>query len=248
MNPLQKIEHYKNNFTKSEKQIYNFVKKQPYLVIRHNIQQLSDDVNLSKAAIVRFCKKVGYQGFTEFKFELSRFMFSTNKQENLDSIHYISALYQSHIKEFCNSLSLDRIKELTTTIKKSRFIKIVGKNRSGLSARQLRLRMSKIGYDAESIDDLALMMILQDILKEDDLVILFSVYAHDEDYKNMLKELKNNNIKTALITVTKNNQLNKYCDYTFNLPCISRASSQTFLDDQALFFVFIEILLAELAN
>ncbi|MEG0451566.1 MAG: MurR/RpiR family transcriptional regulator [Coprobacillus sp.] len=251
MNPIQKIELYKDNFTKVDTLIYEWLKKQPNMIIRHPIETLAKETHTSKAAIIRFCKKVGYNGFSEFKFEMSRYIISGERPENethpLNTIKSITSLYEGYLRQFNDALDISKIKELIKEIKSSKRIKVVGSNRTGLSATQLRLRMSKIGYDAEAITDFVLLSVIQDIMTKDDLIIFFSIYAKNSYYDNFIKEVSKTDAKIVLITMNPHNKIGKLCDYEFILPWISKASTSSFLDDQALFFVFIEILLAELA-
>lgn len=251
MNPLKKIELYKDSFTKVDTLIYEWLKAQPNMIIRNSIDVLAHETKTSKAAIIRFCKKVGYNGYAEFKFEMSRYIISGERSENekqpLNTIKSITSLYEGYLRQFNDQLDLENIKEFIKEIKTASRVKIVGQNRTGLSATQMRLRMSKIGYDAEAITDLVLLSVIQDIMQKGDLIIFFSIYAKNDSHENFIKEVSKAGAKVALITMNPNNKIGKYCDYEFVLPWISKASSASFLDDQALFFVFIEILLAELA-
>jgi len=87
-----------------------------------------------------------------------------------------------------------------------------------------------------------------DMMAENDLFIMFSIRASLNIYDPFIKELSMNKCNMSLVTMSKTSPYHKYFDQIFNLPCISKASALQFLDDQAIFFVFIEILLRELAK
>jgi DNA-binding MurR/RpiR family transcriptional regulator len=254
MDPIQRMKYYQEDYTKAEQQIYHWIKQQPQIIFRCSIEEAALQTNTSKAAIIRFCKKIGYQGFAEFKFELSRYIISGEgaralaDKEPLNTVKSITSLYEGYLRQFEDTLDIQEIKDFVKDIKKARRIKIIGNNRTGLSALQMRMRMSKIGYDAEAIaSDMILVNVLQDILTNKDLVIIFSIWAKNDVYLELVKRLSKEGVTIALVTMTAKNALSKYCDYQFQLPWISKASSTSFLDDQALLFVFIEIVLAELA-
>lgn len=124
-------------------------------------------------------------------------------------------------------------------------IKIFGMNRTGLSAKQLRMRLSKIGQDSEAVDDIILMEDVVNSLNKDDLVIIFSITG--DRYNHLVDELNENETKTILITMNPQTSINNKVLLKVLLPMVSRGTSR-FLDDQALFFIFIEILLASLAE
>ena len=46
------------------------------LVASYTIIDVAEFADVSKSALLRFCKKLGYSGYSEFKFEVSRFLLS----------------------------------------------------------------------------------------------------------------------------------------------------------------------------
>ena len=114
MNPFERLDFYKSNYTKSEKIIYEWIKKNPTTVMKDSIESLAEEISTSKAAIIRFSKKIGYSGFAEFKFELSRYIISgirENKNENMDISRSITSLYAGYIKQINDFIDLKNIKK-----------------------------------------------------------------------------------------------------------------------------------------
>ena len=72
MNPFEKIELKKDTFTKKEMIVYNILQKNPDLILRGSITSLAKDYQVSQSTITRFCQKIGYDGFNEFKFDVFR--------------------------------------------------------------------------------------------------------------------------------------------------------------------------------
>lgn len=251
MNPIDKLNLYKDSFTKSELLIYNFIIKNPHTIIRGTIDATANLSNTSKSAIMRLCKKIGYDGFSEFKFELSRYIISMDKdysENKTDSITQITETYSKHILALANHVTREQLSKITHLFKKATRIKTVGYNRTGLSAQQLRLRLSKLGFDCEAIVDPVLMSAQEDILKANDLVIIFSITGEATHYQSFCSSLKDNHCDIVLFTMNPKCPLVDYATETVFLPYISHSSYDSFLDDQAIFFVFIELFLSELAN
>ena len=249
MNPFERLDFYKSNYTKSEKIIYEWIKKNPSTVVKDSIESLAEEISTSKAAIIRFSKKIGYSGFAEFKFELSRYIISgirENKNENMDISRSITSLYAGYIKQINDFIDLKNIKTIAKTLSNARRVKILGKNRTGLSALQFRYRLTKIGFDAEAITDGILMNQLQESLTKGDVVLIFTTRAEDLQYYELIKNISKNGVTTIVVTCTET-KLIKQSNYHILLPSIENASTSSFLDNQTIMFVFIEILLAELA-
>lgn len=249
MNPFERLDFYKSNYTKSEKIIYEWIKKKPSTVVKDSIESLAEEISTSKAAIIRFSKKIGYSGFAEFKFELSRYIISgirENKNENMDISRSITSLYAGYIKQINDFIDLKNIKTIAKTLSNARRVKILGKNRTGLSALQFRYRLTKIGFDAEAITDGILMNQMQESLTKGDVVLIFTTRAEDLQYYELIKNISKNGVTTIVVTCTET-KLIKQSNYHILLPSIENASTSSFLDNQTIMFVFIEILLAELA-
>ena len=249
MNPFERLDSYKSNYTKSEKIIYEWIKKNPSTVVKDSIESLAEEISTSKAAIIRFSKKIGYSGFAEFKFELSRYIISgirENKNENMDISRSITSLYAGYIKQINDFIDLKNIKTIAKTLSNARRVKILGKNRTGLSALQFRYRLTKIGFDAEAITDGILMNQMQESLTKGDVVLIFTTRAEDLQYYELIKNISKNGVTTIVVTCTET-KLIKQSNYHILLPSIENASTSSFLDNQTIMFVFIEILLAELA-
>lgn len=250
MNPLEKLDFYQNQYTKSELIIYKWIKSKPSAVVKDSIDQLANDIPTSKAAIIRFSKKLGYSGFAEFKFELSRYIISgireKNKNEDLDTAKSITSLYAGYIKQINEFINPKKVKKIAQLIATARRVKIIGRNRTGFSALQLRYRLAKIGLDAETITDTLLLDQIQDSLTKDDVVIIFTTRALHKIYFDFLKNVSRNKVKIVIISCAHTPLLEK-STHSVLLPSINNASNSSFLDDQAIMFVFIEILLAEIA-
>ena len=249
MNPFERLDFYKSNYTKSEKIIYEWIKKNPTTVMKDSIESLAEEISTSKAAIIRFSKKIGYSGFAEFKFELSRYIISgirENKNENMDISRSITSLYAGYIKQINDFIDLKNIKTIAKTLSNARRVKILGKNRTGLSALQFRYRLTKIGFDAEAITDGILMNQMQESLTKGDVVLIFTTRAEDLQYYELIRNISKNGATTIVVTCTET-KLIKQSNYHIVLPSIENASTSSFLDNQTIMFVFIEILLAELA-
>lgn len=251
MNPIDKLNLYKDSFTKSERLVYEYIVKNPNIIIRNTIDSLAEHTDTSKSAIMRLCKKMGYQGFSEFKFELSRYIISMEKDyesDQTDAITKITNEYSKHILALVNHVQSDQLKRMVQLFKKAKKVKVLGNNRTGLSAQQFRYRVAKLGFDCEAIVDNVLMMNQEDILTTGDLCIIFTITGEAHMYKQLASSLKEKGCDVIVFTMNPKCPLFSYAKEIIFLPYISRSSYDSFLDDQAVFFVFIELFLSELAT
>lgn len=69
-----------------------------------------------------------------------------------------------------------------------------------------------------------------------------------KDYDQMLALLQERGCHTVLVTMNPRLPSARYADQVIALPCISRASATNFFEDQIIVYLFIELLLYEVAN
>lgn len=69
------------NFTESELAVARYIAGHPMDVVGNTVSKVSELSGLSAAAIVRMCQRMGYSGFSEFRFEMDRQLLSNGTQE-----------------------------------------------------------------------------------------------------------------------------------------------------------------------
>lgn len=58
------------NLNETEAHVYNYIMQNKEKILDESIRELANDVHVSTATIVRFCKKLGCEGFIELKYKL----------------------------------------------------------------------------------------------------------------------------------------------------------------------------------
>ncbi len=247
--PLEALAAHMPTLTKTERAIAEFILNDPVTAYQSDTDFLAKETGASKAAFIRLCQKIGYKGYSEFRFALSRSMISNTPDfvSSDDPILKITYTYSKLINQIQDTVNLKAIEELADHIIKSRRLKIFGSNRTFLSAQQLRMRLGKIGIDAEAIGDEISMRDISELLTEEDYMILFSIKGM-EHYIPVINLAKLNNCPVTLLTMTAGNKLESIVDQQILLPIASRLTTSSFLDDQIIYFVFIEILLTILSK
>lgn len=235
-------------FTRKERIIAEYVLEDPIRVIQLTAEKIAEETNSSKAAFIRFCQKLGYEGYSEFRFSLSRSMVATIPTDNLNSVTLITQTYTDYISQIPKMVSQEQVREVAQLLINAKRLKFLGINRTALSAFQLRMRLARLGFDAEVIQDPAMMRDIAEYLNDEDVCVIFSIKASSQNYGQIIHEMLSQNVKVVLLTMTPNNTFANIIHRMVTLPYISKSSSKTFYDDQAIFFIFNEILLNEIAR
>lgn len=72
MSCIYRIKENMHTYTDTEKRIAEYILENKDEVVNFSSQHFAKEINSSAAAIVRFSKKIGYNGFTHLKVELAR--------------------------------------------------------------------------------------------------------------------------------------------------------------------------------
>ena len=250
MNPLDLIQQNFESFTKTEEIIAVYILNNPSQFARSNVEVTVAETKTSKPAMIRFAKKLGYNGYSELKYDIAKFIISESYNENIeennnDPIRHITDTYCKYITQLNETLVKDDLDKLSKDIIKARKAKVLGLNRTGLSAKQLQLRALKIGVDIECINDSIAMYDVVNTLNDKDICLIFTVKG--KHYDEMVENLKQRNVKVAVITMTNSLAFLKLCDHKILLQPVNRGYAK-FCDEQAIYFVFVEILLNYLST
>lgn len=95
------------SLNETETYVYNYVVKNTKKVLNESIRELANNTHVSTATVMRFCKKMGCEGFTELKYRLKEIeeVQETDQEEQNDFYDYIEYIkskeYLDSIKKNC---------------------------------------------------------------------------------------------------------------------------------------------------
>ena len=185
-------------------------------IIYMSITELSMRFKIAEATILRFCKKLGYKGFQDFKLAISKEL-GSDKIDGSDHGEQNNILEKilSGIDFTCKNLNnTDCIKAAEMIYNASR-ISIFGVGNSGVSTKYFELSLLKLGICANNSSDSHLQTIFASNFSENDVVILVSVSGSTIDIINFAQICKKRNVPIIVITNYGKSPLAKYADLTF---------------------------------
>lgn len=138
------------SLNETEAYVYNYVVKNTKKVLNESIRELANDTHVSTATIMRFCKKMGCEGFTELKYRLkeSEEMQETKEDNVADQFGYF-------IEKIKSSDYLDSIQRAAEIIKQSDLILTLGIGTTGDFAKYTSRLLSGVGYCCYGVDGAA---------------------------------------------------------------------------------------------
>jgi DNA-binding MurR/RpiR family transcriptional regulator len=137
------------NFTPTEILIYNYLIAHPDEILELSIRQLASTIHVSSASIIRCVKKMGYDSFYEFKFDLKQQKL-TSQTEKLATNYDIEIIDLSH--DFFKRPLLQQYSHELTAFKKlmlnTNNILFFGIGTSGILAQYGARQFSNLGINS----------------------------------------------------------------------------------------------------
>ncbi|MBT2601009.1 MULTISPECIES: MurR/RpiR family transcriptional regulator [Oceanobacillus] len=197
-------------FSDLEFSLYNFIVTHPEKVIYMRIRDLANETHVSPTSILRFCKKLGYDGFTEFKVQLKMYM---NQTENLSFIHSTTSLTE-YLERTMQHDYNQRISTISQSIAAAQTIIFIGSGTSGILAEYGSRYFSALKKFSLHINDPYFPMYTSSL--ENSVAIVLSVSGETESIINIANRAKEEGTKIISITNYPDCTLAKLSDYNLS--------------------------------
>lgn len=83
-----------SKFTETEHHLYRYIVENKDRVMYMRVRELSEATHVSPASIVRFTRKLGCEGFSEFKVKLKQEALRIGEKKALDSVEVLEAFFE----------------------------------------------------------------------------------------------------------------------------------------------------------
>lgn len=169
LNLSNRISQNYSLLSKKEKNIADYVLARQEDIDQLSIQHLAAAVGTSNATITRFCHKLNYRSFAEFKSKL--FQEQHKKPLGLQVTSTIADYYSQLIQSSAELIETDALNDLIEQIKSAKRILICGLGSSGLTATEFKYQLMRMNFNVDAITDPHMMLMNATLLGENDLLI-----------------------------------------------------------------------------
>lgn len=198
------------SFNEIETSLYNYICQNSDKVAYMRIRELADETHVSTATILRFCKKLNCEGFSEFKVKLKMYLKEDKKTK-------IKSSQQTVVEFFERTLKGDfeeKIKEAASLITKADIVIFIGIGSSGILAEYGARYFSSLGKFSLYIKDPHFP--IHSKLRNNSVTIALSVSGENNFTVTHLNQLKKEGSKIVSITNNKLSIIAKISD--INIP------------------------------
>lgn len=192
--------------SESERHLLEYIVKHIDAIPNMSIVKLSEEASVSTATIVRLMKKIGYDGFTSFKYKIKDHVRQASPDE-MNSLDMIEAKINSAIKkneqEVLNTISMLSMGNIEDAIQKlyhSSKIYIFARGFSEMIAKEMAIKFQLTGKNCEMHNDPNIIKLISKRIKKTEIVIFVSLNGETEELVEACKNLKMRNVSTITLT------------------------------------------------
>lgn len=178
-----------------------------------SITELAGRLNTAEATVVRFCKKLGYNGFQDFKLSLSQELGMVDSQSMNSVVKRIALQMTDAINETSRSLQYDNCLKIADLMINAKKIGAFGVGNSSITAMEVSNVLARIGITVVATPDSHLQAMIAGNMTVGDVVVLISVSGSTKDILDVADIAKKNGVTIVVITCYDHSPLAKYADY-----------------------------------
>lgn len=186
--------------SKSEKKIADYLKKIDNEIIYKTLQEVSKEVDVGEATVMRFCRKIGFDGFQNLKLEIAKQNTFIKQQEEEDFTVRIAENMCNTINE--TKLAIDKkfINKAIEMILSAKNVFLFGSGTSGTVALEMQQKFIRYGKLCHFTIDSHFQLMHAASVTDKDVVIAFTLSGSTIDTLESVKLAKKNNATIIVVT------------------------------------------------
>jgi len=198
-----KMESYYPSLTKSEKKVADYILANFKDIMYLSVTELAELASVGETTIFRFCKKLGFKGYPEFKLLIAQDIVNFEKVNQSEPSSYISSLKDNivaKVNECYQILDGDALTDAIEMIYNSKRVFFFGIGSSGITAATAKERLMRIGFLTDVASDAHRMNMVSSVLSDRDTIVAFSLSGATTDVLESLSIAKENGVNIVVAT------------------------------------------------
>ncbi|OJG98329.1 RpiR family phosphosugar-binding transcriptional regulator [Enterococcus termitis] len=219
----QRIRLKKGNLSETEQKIAHYFVHSDEMISRKTLEELANEIEVSQSSIYQFVKKIGYNGFQDFKIDIAR---NSNYQpafQNLNintgadditpedtSIDIAKKVVQSNIYSLSNAthfLTEELLDRVLTIIYSAKTLHFFGLGGSSIVAFDSFHKFIRTKYRCNYIFDYHMQLSFVTKLTSEDCVFIFSHSGQTKESVNLARQIKKTSAKIIVLTGNSGSEL-----------------------------------------
>jgi DNA-binding MurR/RpiR family transcriptional regulator len=218
VNFLDAISVYEAVFTKSELKLYLYLKTHIHEIMYMSVTDLAKQIGIGESTILRFCRKVGFEGYLDFKINIAQHQGGVSLENEIianGSLYMtVAESLISSIKKASKLIDDSVLIKAVTMINQANRVLFFGVGSSGVAALEAKHRFMRLGRKYDAFTDSHFMMMMSSTLGPGDLVIGFSLSGATIDTIDACEKARAYGSNVIAVTSYVQSALTKIADLT----------------------------------
>jgi DNA-binding MurR/RpiR family transcriptional regulator len=219
--PLVMISSIYNSLTKAEQKVADCVLSNTEETVYASVTDLAEMAEVGETTVIRFCRKLGYRGYQEFKLSVAQDLVSPSENvhgriEETDDVQTISMKITSfNSKALVDTQALldeSQLQKATEALIKGRKIYFFGVGSSGITADDAKYRFMRLGFNVDCASDSHIIAMNSALVTKDDVVIGISSSGSTKDLVDAIRIAKENGAFVICLTNHARSPITNYAD------------------------------------
>lgn len=194
---LIKIKSLYPDLTKSEKIVAKYVHNHIEEIGYMSIGDLASKCEVGETTILRFCKRIGFNGYYDLK---QKIILNIQKNNVIKKDNNTISRIKTMIEETSLLIEQSKITSVCNKLMESKIIYIFGSGFSGISALAAQMRFATLGYQAIAVREGYLKVLYANMMNNEDIAIGLSISGEDDSTIESIKLAKSCGAFTVAIT------------------------------------------------
>lgn len=226
-NTLLVISSIYTSLTKAEKKVADAVLANPERAVMSTVTDLSEAAGVGDTSVIRFCRKLGFRGYHDFKLSLAQHLVILPESEGgaiepSDDLRTIAEkTTHNNAQMIQHTLSLLNMNDLTAAadvLLGGKRIFVCGVGSSGITALDIHYHLMRLGLPVTVQTDSHIMAMHASMLGEGDVVFGVSTSGSTKDLVDPVKQAKEQGAKVICLTSHVRSPITAYADIVLPVP------------------------------
>lgn len=207
------------SFSKSDNQIADYILSNPDCLPNATANSIAEASGTSPATVIRFCRKLGFSGFSDLKSNASNYIVDTARDMSLkpgDDVKTVKGKVICYTKmimdQLYESLNDEALERTAKLISQAKHLVIVSEGGSGTISRAAYDIFLKLAIPCTYIEDLIFQTMEISMMDENDLLLIIVNSGRTWNVLQNAKYARERGLKIVGIVGPPNSPLSKYLD------------------------------------
>ena len=202
--PFDRIYAMKNMATNKERKLIEGLEGiEPDELVYMSITELASRLKVAEATVVRFCKKLGYNGFQDFKLSLSKELGTVARSDMSSVVKRIAQQMTDAITDTSYSLQYDKCLEIAGFLVSADKIGAFGVGNSSVTAMEIGNVLARIGINVTVTPDPHMQAMITSNMTDRDIVFLISVSGSTSTWRRSPRQTASRSWSSPVTTVLR---------------------------------------------